>query len=96
MYILVYDSALVCAVRSVFEMVGLDYGIYCIAGGRVVYPILLYGRVGLLTMFLTAIGAPLSRRRVTMLSLPQPAALCRAVDPAYNRDIQTNKQTATG
>ena len=44
-------------------------------------------------MFLSAIGAPLSRRRVTMLSLPQPAALCRAVDPAYNRDTQTNKQT---
>ena len=66
---------------------------YCMAGGRVVYHILLYGRVGLLTLFFSVIGAPLSRRRVTVLSLPLRAAPCRAVSPSYNRDIQTNKQT---
>ena len=67
---------------------------YYMAGGRVVVHILLYGRVRLLTLFFSVIGAPLSRRRVTVLSLPLRAAPCRAVSPSYNRDI--HRQTETG
>jgi len=72
------------------------HNVWCIAGGRVVYHVLLYGRVWLLTLFFSAIGAPLSRRRATVLSMslvpvPYSPALCRAVSPSYNRDTQTDR-----
>ena len=47
-------------------------------------------------MSFSAIGAPLSRRRVTVLSEPLKAASCRAVHPLYNRDTKSERQTDKG
>ena len=81
MYVCMYVYVRVCLrCGGLWHVLCVLYGRWQLSYGM--------GRVGLFTLSFSAIGAPLSRRRVTV---PYSAALCRAVHPSYNRD--TDRQT---